>query len=75
MAEMMYSDTMPSNGKNISKATPCNTEPSTKVRSPPMRSQMAPDTNLLTMPHANMSDSISEPRAAPNPRSVQYATM
>ena len=40
-----------------------------------MRSQMAPEIKRLAMPLASMSESISAPRAAPKPRSVQYATM
>jgi hypothetical protein len=36
-----------------------------------MRSQIQPDTSRLTMPQASISDSISAPRAAPKPRSVQ----
>ena len=64
-AEMTYSDTRPSNGMNSSRARPCSTEPSSSVRSPPMRSQMAPEMRRLAMPHASISDSICAPRAAP----------
>jgi hypothetical protein len=71
MAETMYSGTMPSKGKNISSATPCKNEPNNKVRMPPMRSLITPNTSRLTMPLASMSESISAPRAAPNPRSEQ----
>ena len=64
-AEITYSDTSPSKGRNSSSATPCSTEPSSSVRRPPMRSQIAPETSRLTMPQASISDSISAPRAAP----------
>ena len=40
-----------------------------------MRSQISPEMSRLAMPQASMSESISAPRAAPKPRSVQYATM
>ena len=50
---------------------PCNTEPSNKVRMPPMRSHTAPETKRLTMPQASIKDSISAPRAAPKPKSLQ----
>ena len=49
----------------MSSAVACKTEPSSSVRSAPMRSQIAPDTKRLTMPQASMSESISAPRAAP----------
>ena len=44
---------------------PCSTEPSSSVRRPPMRSQIAPETSRLTMPQASISESICAPRAAP----------
>ena len=71
IAEITYSGTSPSNGRNSISPTPCNADPSSSVRTPPMRSQITPDTRRLTMPQASISDSISAPRAAPKPRSVQ----
>ena len=71
MADTTKSGTMPSNGRNMKSATHCSIEPSKSVRKPPMRSQMAPETRRLTMPHASINDSICAPRAAPKPRSVQ----
>jgi hypothetical protein len=71
IADTTYSGTSPSNGRNISSATPCSTDPSNSVCKPPMWSDIHPDASLLTMPQAIMSDSISAPRAALNPRSVQ----
>ncbi len=65
MAEIRYSGTSPSKGRNMSSASPCSTEPSSSVRMPPMRSQIRPETSRLTMPQASISDSISAPRAAP----------
>ena len=70
-ADTTYSGTSPSTGRNINSATPCSAEPSSSVRMPPMWSQIQPDTSRLTMPLASISDSISAPRAAPKPRSVQ----
>ena len=70
-ADTTYSDTSPSKGRNSSSATPCSTEPSSSVRSPPMRSEIQPDTSRLTTPMPSISDSISAPRAAPKPRSPQ----
>ena len=40
-----------------------------------MRSEIHPETRRLTMPRPSISDSISAPRAAPKPRSPQYATI
>ena len=74
-AEITYSGTSPSNGRNSTSATPCSADPHSSVRTPPMRSHTRPETMRLTMPQASISDSISAPRAAPKPRSVQYATM
>ena len=42
-----------------------STDPSSNVRSPPIRSQMTPETSRLTTPQASISDSFSAPRAAP----------
>ncbi|MCY1231742.1 hypothetical protein D3C86_868060 [compost metagenome] len=64
-AEITYSGTSPSKGRNSSSATHCSTPPSISVRSPPMRSQMAPDTSRLTMPKPSISDSIIAPCAGP----------
>ena len=50
-------------------------EPSSSVRRPPIRSQIQPEARRLTMPKPSISDSICAPRAAPWPRSPQYATM
>ncbi|OQB98401.1 MAG: hypothetical protein BWX79_03322 [Alphaproteobacteria bacterium ADurb.Bin100] len=66
-----YSGTRPSNGRNKNSATPCSTEPSISVRSPPMWSDTQPDSNRLAMPAAIINDSICAPCAAPKPRSVQ----
>lgn len=74
-ADATYSGTSPAVGRNISSATPCSAEPSSSTRTPPMWSQIPPDTSRLAMPLASMGESISAPRAAPKPRSVQYATM
>jgi len=43
----------------------CSIEPRRSVRSPPMWSQIQPDTSRLTIPRPSMSESISAPRAAP----------
>jgi len=40
-----------------------------------MRSQIQPEASRLTTPNPSMSDSIRAPRAAPWPRSAEYATM
>ena len=64
-AEMMNSEVIESKGMNSSNATPCNTEPSNRVRRPPMRSQIRPEISRLTTPKASISDSICAPRAAP----------
>jgi hypothetical protein len=40
-----------------------------------MRSQIQPEASRLTMPKASISESICAPRAAPKPRSAQYATI
>ena len=40
-----------------------------------MRSEIQPEASRLTTPIPSISDSISAPRAAPKPRSPQYATM
>ncbi len=40
-----------------------------------MRSQIQPDASRLTTPKPSISDSICAPRAAPWPRSLEYATM
>ena len=40
-------------------------DPSSKVRSPPIRSQITPDNRRLTMPKASMIASICAPRATP----------
>ena len=66
-----YSDTTPSKGRNSSSATPCSTEPSSRVRRPPMRSEIQPESSRLSTPIPSITDSISAPRAAPNPRSLQ----
>ena len=50
-------------------------EPSKSVRMPPIRSQTSPETSRLAIPKPSMSESICAPRAAPNPRSLQYATI
>ena len=50
IADTRYSDTSPSDGRNISSATPCSTEPSSSVRRPPMRSEIQPETSRLTTP-------------------------
>ena len=70
-AETTYSETSESAGRNIISASPCSAEPSSRVRTPPMRSQTAPLSSRLAMPQASISDSISAPRAAPKPRSPQ----
>ena len=54
-----------SNGKNSNNAIPCKAEPNNRVRIPPIRSHIQPDTNLLTIPQVNISESISAPLAAP----------
>ncbi len=71
IADTTYKEASPSKGRNISSATPCSTEPSSSVFSPPMRSEIQPDTNRLTTPMPSMTASISAPRAAPKPRSLQ----
>ena len=64
-AEITYSDTKPSNGRNSSSAMPCSIDPRTSVRNPPIRSQMAPEMRRLAIPKPSMIDNISAPRAAP----------
>ena len=71
VADTTYSDTKPSEGRNMSSATPFSSDPSSSVRSPPIRSEIQPDTSRLTTPSPSISDSISAPRAAPKPRSPQ----
>src|SRR5688572_12506629 len=56
-------------------AKACKLDPSSSVRRPPIRSQIQPDARRLTTPKPSISDSISAPRAAPCPRSPEYATM
>jgi len=65
MADTTYRLSNPSNGMNSSSATPCRKLPSSSVRTPPMRSQIRPETSRLTMPQASIRLSISAPRAAP----------
>ena len=50
---------------------PCSTEPSMSVRKPPMWSEIQPERRRLAIPAAIISESISAPRAALIPRSVQ----
>ena len=64
-AEITYSDASESNGRKSSSAVPWSTDPRRRVRSPPMRSQMTPETSRLTMPAASISESMRAPLAAP----------
>ena len=43
----------------------CNAEPTSNVRSPPIRSQITPKISRLTMPKPSISESICAPRAGP----------
>jgi hypothetical protein len=64
-AEITYSEASESNGRKSRSAVPCSTEPSSRVRSPPMRSQITPEISRLTMPAASISESMRAPLAAP----------